>query len=177
MEESTPVGRGSTGLDVKHLDPIRCDLGQTSLDDIFEDDDFEWLTTTNTSNKTTPLAEEEDDELQQVYACHCQACPTNVPRCFTPCCLSPGVVLASREIQMKEDFRANLLGTDGAPPKTQTMRKWCPERKTEHRDSFLGGKWVRVWRGQGHKSTIGWLLIVSWDKLWILITLDCATLL
>lgn len=73
--------------------------------------------------------------------------------------------LAKREIQMLEVFRKNLLQLHGSPPKTQTLRDWGLQRQLEHFRSFKKGMWIRVWRGQGHSSTIGWLRIVSWDKI------------
>ena len=54
---------------------------------------------------------------------------------------------------------------DNAPAKTQTFRVWGSRRAREHKESFTEGKWIRVWRGQGHKDTIGWLLITHWDEI------------
>ena len=101
----------------------------------------------------------------EVCVCYCQAMPWHTPSSYTPCCLPNDAILASREIQMKVEFRDNLLGSNGAPPKTQTMRDWCEARATEHHCSYTQGKWVRVWRGQGHKTTIGWLLFTDWDTV------------
>ena len=84
---------------------------------------------------------------------------------FTPCCVPAGAGLAMREIQMESCFRDNLLGTNGACPKTQTIRAWCTKREAEHYTSYISGLWVRVWRGVGHRSTIGWLRFTSWDKV------------
>jgi hypothetical protein len=97
--------------------------------------------------------------------CYCQAPPTSLPPHYTPCCLPLGVRLATREIQMFPEFRKNLLLTEDAPPKTQTCRVWGAHRARTHKESFREGKWIRVWRGQGHKDTIGWLLITHWDEM------------
>ena len=92
--------------------------------------------------------------------CLCRMKPP-LPVAFQPCCLPSGIMFSQREIQMKHDWLDNLIGTE--PPKTQTLRVWKRARAAEHLHSYLSGKWVRVWRGQGHSSTIGWLLITGWD--------------
>ena len=111
--------------------------------------------------------EEEVDEETEVHprTCHCQAPPSTLPLQYAPCCLPLGVRLATREIQMFPEFRKNLLLVDNAPCKTQTCRVWCARRARVHKQSFTEGKWIRVWRGQGHKDTIGWLLITHWDEI------------
>ena len=76
-----------------------------------------------------------------------------------------GAILALREIQMHTSFRDNLLGINGAYPKTQTMRVWCKRIADQHQASYISGSWVRVWRSIGHKSTIGWLRYTSWDTV------------
>ena len=103
------------------------------------------------------------DEGDKVRVCYCREAPDDLPIHFTPCCLPVGTCLSTREIQMFPEFRDNLLGTRGAPPKTQTIRVWGQARMAAHHQSFTSGKWIRVWRGQGHKDTIGWLLIKRWD--------------
>ena len=97
--------------------------------------------------------------------CLCQARPAHLPQKYTPCCLPLGTVLSTREIQMFAEFRGNLLQGQGEPRKTQTLRKWGRDRARAHMQSFLGGKWIRVWRGQGHQATIGWLQITFWDQI------------
>ena len=98
--------------------------------------------------------------------CTCQKPPAALPLAFVPCCLPPGSKIAKREIQMCEDFRRNLLSSStGAPPKTQTIRLWGLARRKEHWASYREGRWIRVWRGQGHKSTIGWMKISHWDDI------------
>jgi hypothetical protein len=97
--------------------------------------------------------------------CYCQAPPSTLPLHYTPCCLPLGVRLATREIQMFPEFRKNLLLIENAPAKTQTCRVWGAHRAHAHKESFAAGKWIRVWRGQGHKDTIGWLLITHWDEI------------
>ena len=164
MEESTPVdkerhshGDGSV---------IPCGLGtKIRLEDIFEEEDFVWLDKLNPVVDAFDLNKKDDNLDAQVNTCYCQAPPCYIPYNFTPCCLPSGVVLATREIQMAEVFKNNLLGINDAPPKTQTMRDWCPARATEYHRSYTLGLWIRVWRGQGHKTTIGWLLLKTWDKL------------
>jgi hypothetical protein len=101
----------------------------------------------------------------QVHICHCQVIPSAIPQHYTPPCLPRGAMLATREIQMFSVFRANLLGTEGEPPKTQTLRVWGAQRKKAHYTSYTHGRWIRVWRGQGHKDTIGWMLITHWDTV------------
>jgi hypothetical protein len=103
-----------------------------------------------------------DDE---VCSCLCQEPPSALPPHFTPCCLPCGVTLAKREIQMFPEFRDNLLGKKGTPRKTQTMRVWGKLRMREHYQNFVHNKWIRVWRGQGNKDTIGWMLITDWDEV------------
>jgi len=115
----------------------------------------------------TAINDEDAGACQTVHTCHCQATPRDIPLHHTPPCLPRGAVLAAREIQMLPEFRSNLLGTGGAPPKTQTMRVWGTQRRAEHYASFKHGRWIRVWRGQGHKDTIGWLLITHWDTVLI----------
>jgi hypothetical protein len=108
-----------------------------------------------------------DDTVDKVCAhtCFCQAPPKNVPQHYTPCCLPLGAPLSCREIQMFPEFRANLLRGKGEPPKTQTLRRWGQARARAHKKSFQDGTWIRVWRGQGHISTIGWLQITGWDEI------------
>ena len=112
---------------------------------------------------------------QQACVCYCQARPKCIPPVFIPCCLSPGAVLASRELQMKEIFRDSLLCINGAPPKTQTMRVWCKARASTHYQAYALGQWVRVWRGQGNSSTIGWLRYTYWNTVMVcdISGLDC----
>ena len=88
-----------------------------------------------------------------------------MPRNYIPCCLPTGSLLATRAIQMFEEFRGNLLRAKGEPAKTQTIRGWKTARAKAHKQSFLEGKWIRVWRGQGNKDTIGWLRINVWDTV------------
>jgi hypothetical protein len=110
--------------------------------------------------------EEVHDETEvHPRTCYCQAPPSMLPLRYTPCCLSLGVLLATREIQMFPEFRNNLLLVGNAPAKTQTCRVWGAHRARQHKESFTEGKWIRVWRGQGHKDTIGWLLITHWDEV------------
>ena len=97
--------------------------------------------------------------------CYCQAPPQHVPKNYTPCCLPLGARISSREIQMFPEFRDNLLRKNREPAKTQTLRTWGKHRARAHKQSFWDGKWIRVWRGQGHKDTIGWLLITFWDEI------------
>jgi hypothetical protein len=118
--------------------------------------------------KTELMEANEDigfDEDLKVGVCYCQAMSCHIPPCYTPCSLPDDAILASHEIQMEVGFRDNLLGSNGAAPKTQTMRKWCEARATEHHCSYTKGKWVKVWRGQGHSTTIGWLLFTFWDTV------------
>jgi hypothetical protein len=111
---------------------------------------------------------------QQVHTCHCQH--SIPPQHHAPACLPVGAILATREIQMFPEFRANLLCTGGAPPKTQTLRIWGRQRTAEHHMSYTHNRWIRVWRGQGHKATIGWLLITHWDTLRVdaITHMDCV---
>jgi hypothetical protein len=109
--------------------------------------------------------EEADDAEVRTRTCYCQAPPSTLPLHYIPCCLPLGSRLATREIQMFPEFRNNLLLADNAPPKTQTCRVWGAHRARTHKVSFTEGKWIRVWRGQGHKDTIGWLLITHWDEI------------
>ena len=109
----------------------------------------------------------EQDNDKQVGPCFCQANPQNIPQNFTPCCLPRGSLLSKREIQMFPEFKGNLLQTMGEPAKTQTIRNWGMQRLRAHKLSFLAGEWIRVWRGQGHKDTIGWLLITSWENVMV----------
>ena len=173
MEVDTPESVDCPGR--RQLVPVLCGLDtEVQIEDIFEEDDFSWIVPKSPEATNKEICKDEDPSSvvldvddNQVVGCYCQAQPFHVPRRFTPCCLPRGVVLASREIQMLEVFRENLLGTSGSPPKTQTMRKWCSARAHEHYQSYILGKWVRVWRGQGHNSTIGWLLYTSWDRLMV----------
>jgi len=157
---------------------VPCELPtDVSFDELFEDEDFSWVTPRRRA--TIP-----SDELDTVYVnpeeevrvCYCQAAPKRLPRKFTPCCLPSSAVLAAREIQMKDTFKDNLMGSNGSPLKTQTLREWCPARAREHQQSFVHGKWVRVWVGQGHASTIGWLRITKWDTIEVggITTEDCV---
>ena len=120
-----------------------------------------------------PMQAESADH--QACICYCQARPKCLPPVFIPCCLPAGAVLASREIQMKEIFRDNLLCINGAPPKTQTMRVWCKARASTHYQAYALGQWVRVWRGQGNSSTIGWLRYTYWNTVMVcdISGLDC----
>jgi hypothetical protein len=106
-----------------------------------------------------------DESKVPPHTCYCQAPPSTLPLHYSPCCLPLGVRLATREIQMFPEFRKNLLLEDNAAPKTQTCRVWGDHRARAHRQSFDEGNWIRVWRGQGHKDTIGWLLITQWDTI------------
>ena len=74
---------------------------------------------------------------------------------------------------MFPEFRGNLLRTKGEPPKTQTIRNWSQGRLEEHEKSYREGRWIRVWRGQGNKATIGWLLITSMDEIKVIDKGDC----
>ena len=164
MEEMTPVDKEHQSHGT--VSSIPCELTtKIRLEDVFEEEDFAWISNTTDGELEDEEDPDFDDQDDQVITCYCQAPPCDVPYNFTPCCLQPGVVLASREIQMADVFRDNLLGINGAPPKTQTMRDWCPARAGEHHRSFTLGRWVRVWRGQGHRDTIGWLLLKTWDIL------------
>jgi hypothetical protein len=112
------------------------------------------------------FTEEGADESEvPTHTCYCQAPPSTLPLHYSPCCLPLGVRLATREIQMFPEFRKNLLLLDNAAPKTQTCRQWGDRRARAHKQSFDEGTWIRVWRGQGHKDTIGWLLITQWDTI------------
>jgi hypothetical protein len=106
-----------------------------------------------------------DDSEVPTQTCYCQAPPSTLPLHYSPCCLPLGVRLATREIQMFPEFRKNLLLEDNSAPKTQTCRVWGDHRARAHKQSFSEGRWIRVWRGQGHKDTIGWLLITHWDAI------------
>ena len=117
-----------------------------------------------TSPSWTDLCEDTVDKVC-AHTCFCQAPPKIVPQHYTPCCLPLGAQLSRREIQMFPEFRANLLRGKGEPPKTQTLRKWGQARAHEHKQSFQDGKWIRVWRGQGHNNTIGWIQITVWDEM------------
>lgn len=120
----------------------------------------------NASNATT----------KQVLGCYCRATPLNIPPRYTPPCLPIGAIIATREIQMIRGFRHNLLCTPGHHPKTQTMRVWSLARAEEHWASFMERRWIRVWEGRGHVTTLGWLLITHWDVVVVRDTtpLDCA---
>jgi hypothetical protein len=106
-----------------------------------------------------------EKQPHEVPTCHCHAIPSLIPQHHTPPCLPPGAMLARREIQMVAAFRKNLLRIDGAPAKTQTLRVWGAKRRAEHYTAYTQGKWIRVWQGQGHKATIGWLRITRWDTI------------
>jgi hypothetical protein len=95
-----------------------------------------------------------DESEVRTRTCYCQAPPNALPLQYSPCCLPLGVRFATREIQMFPEFRKNLLLEDNAPPKTQTCRVWGDRRARAHKESFTGGKWIRVWRGQGHKTQL-----------------------
>jgi hypothetical protein len=149
-----------------------CDLPTAiSADDLFLEEEFSWITTPRKKAKTTALGNTcvRTDWItnpdEQVFVCYCQTAPTRLPRHFTPCCLPHTAVLASREIQMLPGFKSNLLGLHREPLKTQTLRDWSPRRAAEHHQSFMHKKWVRVWVGQGHAATIGWLQIITWDYI------------
>jgi hypothetical protein len=141
-----------------------------------EHSDFEWE---EPGQDLRPDVEAEDINIVQeheVRTCHCQAPPNAMPAHYTPPCLPWGVSLAKREIQMFPEFRDNLLGIRGAPQKTQTLRIWGTQRSATHYTSYMQGKWIRVWRGQGHMSTIGWMLITNWDEILVrcISPSDCA---
>ena len=150
-------------------DDTSLDVQETEHKEHCEDDsadlDFDYAENCEVDFDEEHFEDDADDLDNQVDDCYCQSPPCCVPSDFTPCCLPPGVGLATREIQMDEVFRDNLLGINGAPPKTQTLRDWSPGRVAEHYHSYVHGKWIRVWRGQGHISTIGWLLLISWDTV------------
>jgi hypothetical protein len=128
--------------------------------DIASDPDHEDAASVDNDGPDDPVPEE-----KKVRTCHCQSIPNAIPQRYTPPCLPTGALLATREIQMFPEFRANLLGVGGVAQKTQTMRVWGPLRSAEHHASYTHGRWIRVWRGQGHKDTIGWLLITHWDTV------------
>jgi hypothetical protein len=145
----------------------------------FEDDDDDWHhdidpAINHADDPDQPDPEHDDEVCPRI--CSCQAPPENLPPGYTPRCLPQGVRVSSREIQMYACFKDNLLQTRQAPAKTQTCRAWCVKRACEHKRAFLEGKWIRVWRGQGHKSTIGWMLITVWDEVMVgdLDKGDCA---
>ena len=132
------------------------------MSDLLDEDNFDFL-------RPDPegLPNEEVPGQEEVRLCFCQSIPCHMPSNYTPCNLPEGAVLARREIQMLGVFKDSLLGLNGAPPKTQTIRNWCANRADEHQNAYIEGKWVRVWRGQGHKSTIGWLKVTSWTTMMI----------
>jgi hypothetical protein len=79
---------------------------------------------------------------------------SSVPLNFKPCCVSNSEHFCATILLMAESFRENLTGS--APPKTQTLRVWTEVYAASHWRAFQAGTWVRVWRGQGHKFTVGW---------------------
>ena len=172
--ETTPENIRGVALQ-RDLETVKCNL--------WDGDEFTWTSTGPSSEDNalpTPSAGDFDVDLQDpefewlvdpafasdpaVTPCICHATPP-LPRAFTPCCIPFGALTAKREIQMKACFRDNLLGQRGAPLKTQTLRVWSAPRASEHYRSFLGRKWIRVWRGQGHIDTIGWMQIQRWDTV------------
>jgi hypothetical protein len=157
-ERETPPSADQTPR-VRDVEPVPCDLSSRfTSDEIFvEEKDFTWII-----DEDEPTTSRVDEEVR---GCPCLLPPSCGPIAFVPCCLPAGVLLATREIQMLEFFRNSLLGLNGAHPKTQTMRRWSPGRVAERKHSFVHGKWIRVWRGQGHRSTIGWLLLTGWDTV------------
>lgn len=165
MEENTPpMCEGAPSMR-SQLAPLPCDLSE-----MMDDDDFSFGVPVS-SLPPLPDTDAEDDEEHDAEdevctrTCYCQASPKDMPRNYTPCCLPLGVLLARREIQMFPEFKGNLLRMKGEPAKTQTFRRWGVERARAHKLSYSDGKWIRVWRGQGHKDTIGWLLITFWDEV------------
>ena len=148
---------------------VPCDLpSDMCASDFLVEDDFSWITPRKRricSGVHTPENSVVENPVYKVRMCYCQAAPRRLPRKFWPCCLPRNAVLASREMQMQRQFKPNLLCTQDAPPKTQTLREWSPARASEHFQSFKQGRWLRVWIGQGHISTVGWLLIKHWDYI------------
>ena len=116
-------------------------------------------------NNSDRSAEHELSSEVCTRTCHCQSPPGKMPPKYTPCCLPVGAQRATREIQRFPEFRDNLLNRMGAPPKSQTICQWGEQRAFEHKRFFVEGKWIRVWRGQGHQNTIGWMLITGWDQI------------
>ena len=161
MEDTTPpVQKGAPTHN--DLEPLQCDLSE-----LMDDDEFSFgvpVPVLPERDATSSVILDIEDEVCK-HTCYCQASPNTMPPNFTPCCLPLGVQLASRSIHMFPEFRGNLLRLEGEPAKTQTLRNWSKDRADEHRQSFLDGKWIRVWRGQGHKDTIGWLLITCWKEV------------
>jgi hypothetical protein len=188
MEDTTPPVHNTGSCRYSQVSVVPCDLPSAMDADEFGDDMFEmdgdefsapvgyggapvqprYVPDTDMAADELFSGFEEDvvDETEvRTRTCYCQAPPSTLPLHYTPCCLPRGVKLATREIQMFPEFRKNLLLADNAPPKTQTCRVWGASRARAHKESFTEGKWIRVWRGQGHKDTIGWLLITHWDKI------------
>ena len=62
-------------------------------------------------------------------------------------------------LQMKRVFIEN--GTLHSGEKTMTRRYWGPQNQQLHLDCYFQGKLVRVWRGQGHSCTVGWVLYTN----------------
>jgi hypothetical protein len=94
----------------------------------------------------------------------CQS-PAPLPTSFHPHCLPRGCMIATREIQFRSEFMPNLMRRRGHPIKTQTCRVWSGKRQLEHYRNYKSHRWVRVWCGQGNVATIGWMQIVSWQRV------------
>jgi hypothetical protein len=188
MEDTTPPANKTDACRYSQVGVVPCDLPLEMDEDEFNDDmiemdgdefegpvDYAGPPVQPTYVPDTDMGVEDDvgdvgrdvvdDTEVRTRTCYCQAPSSTLPRHYIPCCLPLGTQLATREIQMYPEFRENLLLADNAPPKTQTCRVWSAHRARAHRQAFVEGKWIRVWRGQGHKDTIGWLLITHWDVI------------
>jgi hypothetical protein len=183
MEDTTPPAHKMGSCIYSQAAVVPCELSfamdeDDLIDEMFELDADEFSASAGYGVPPVPdrdvvadavlggFEEEVPDETEvHTRTCYCQAPPSTLPLHYTPCCLPLGVRLATREIQMFPEFRKNLLLDYNATPKTQTCRMWGASRARAHKESFAEGKWIRVWRGQGHKDTIGWLLITHWDEI------------
>jgi hypothetical protein len=159
---------GQQDTNPMHADYVDSDV---DTDDAWldEDDEFESATATrlwSSQNASRAGGSRSSTEVkEQVLACHCQSIPSKIPHHYIPPCLPYGAVFATREIQMRAEFKQNLLCLADAHLKTQTMRAWGPPRRAEHYEAYIQRRWIRVWRGQGNVATIGWLLITHWDMV------------
>ena len=82
---------------------------------------------------------------------------------FSPPCLSHARPYSRIVLLMSKAFEENLIGT--GPKKTQTLRIWKTSYAVQHKKAFESGCWVRVWRGQGHHTTIGWAKYTSFRQV------------
>jgi hypothetical protein len=143
-EEDEP--RGTKGTDMAEqgaedvdVYPARQDAGMADASNL--------MTEVTTSLKSCPH--------------ECLICITDksVRSKFRPCCIPGGALFMWQFMLFKHYFRNNLGGKGS--PKSLTHRFWTDEYANPFLRAHELGLWVRAWIGQGHDTTIGWLLITS----------------